>query len=107
MTKYDWREYQTLKAEIDELTVLVRKIDRLGYESDDLADTYAKRKRALSERLRAMEEALQVLDPIERRLMRMRYIDGLAWTAIETRLHYSHAQVHRIHGIALTKLRDL
>ena len=40
-------------------------------------------------------------DQTEREILRYRYIDGLNWEQISTRLNYSKRNVTRIHGRAL------
>ena len=52
-----------------------------------------------------IEKAIDSLDPIERELFRYRYIDGLEWHQIEAKMHYSSTSVHRIHSLALEKLK--
>lgn len=52
-----------------------------------------------------IEEAVQKLDrPIERTLMTYRYIMGMNWNLILTKLDYGWAQTHRIHNRALKKM---
>lgn len=51
-----------------------------------------------------IESAIQGLPAEERRLMRLRYIDGLTWEKIAVELNYSWSQVHRIHSTILAKL---
>jgi DNA-directed RNA polymerase specialized sigma subunit len=43
-------------------------------------------------------------DPVERQVLRCRYIDGLIWEEVCVKLNYSWSQTHRIHGGALDKL---
>lgn len=42
--------------------------------------------------------------PAERRLLRMRYIEGMKWERICVNLHYSWKQIHRKHIQALLKI---
>lgn len=53
----------------------------------------------------SIEKAIDSLDPVERELLRCRYIDGLEWHQVEVKMHYSSTSVHRIHLAALEKLK--
>jgi DNA-directed RNA polymerase specialized sigma subunit len=54
-----------------------------------------------------IEKAIEDLNPIERELMRLRYIDGADWTEVAATIHYEWTQTHRIHARALAKLKNL
>ena len=54
-----------------------------------------------------IEKALETLTPIERELMRLRYIDGADWTEVAATIHYEWSQTHRIHARALAKIKNL
>ena len=43
--------------------------------------------------------------PAQRRVLRMRYIDGMKWENICVRMHYAWAQTHRIHTEALRLIK--
>ncbi|NNG67331.1 sigma factor-like helix-turn-helix DNA-binding protein [Caldanaerobacter subterraneus] len=58
------------------------------------------------EKLKEIEKAIEALDEKEKLLMRLRYIHGKSWMEICNEMHYSWAQVHRIHGEILKKLKD-
>jgi hypothetical protein len=51
-----------------------------------------------------IEETIDGLDPRERRLMRLRYIDGLEWEEVCVKICYSWRQTHRLHSEILDKL---
>lgn len=104
MTKEELREYIPIKQELAAMESLARKLER--NEDDDLAALYREKRQELAGRLRAMEEALETLGPTERKLMRLRYIEGLSWQAVSMRIHYSWKQTHRIHNNALRKLAE-
>jgi DNA-directed RNA polymerase specialized sigma24 family protein len=53
-----------------------------------------------------IEQAIANLEPSERHLMRLRYIDGKRWEEIAVEMHYSIQHVWRLHGIILKKMRD-
>lgn len=51
-----------------------------------------------------VETMIEGLDSVERRLARLRYIDGLPWEAVCDKINYSWRQTHRIHSQMLDKL---
>lgn len=51
-----------------------------------------------------IEKSIETLEPKERRLIRMRYIDGLSWEDICIRLNLKWRRVHEIHSSILKKL---
>lgn len=51
-----------------------------------------------------VENLIDRLDPLERSLMRSRYIKGQTWEEVCVELNYSWRQVHRIHGRILDQL---
>lgn len=54
----------------------------------------------------AIEQAIEQLEPRLRTLLRLRYLDGLRWEEVCTRMSYSWQQVHRMHRQALARLRE-
>ena len=54
--------------------------------------------------LRDIEAAIEPLPAAERRLMRLRYMDGMKWESICVCMGYEWAQIHRIHASALQNL---
>lgn len=127
VTKQDLKGYIHLVAEIHMLDTELRDLhDSIGPRSPvygsrkrriglgDLSIPVArivdfenklkrKRERLIAERCR-MEDALEVLTPDERVVIRMRYFHGLSWIQIQNHRGQSEAHIHRIHGAALRKL---
>ena len=97
-------EYREIRAELAELRSLHQ---RLLHETGDenLLNIYTQKIHVAEKTLRDIESSLDTLGPTERRLMRLRYIEGLSWQAVSRRIHYSWQQTHRIHKNALVKLR--
>ena len=54
----------------------------------------------------AVETMIESLEPVERKLMRHRYIDGLSWERVCVAMSYSWRQTHNIHSAALDKLAE-
>lgn len=72
----------------------------------DLVEIYrTKLERLYSERA-AIEQAIESLEPIERMVLRARYIEGRTWEDVAERINYSYVQTWRIHARALQKLED-
>lgn len=105
MTKEQLRDYQPIKKELDALEMLGRKIEKHG--SPELVEQYERQRAKLSSDLLAIEKVIETLNPTERTLMRLRYIEGLSWQAICGRINYSWQQTHRIHARALIKIKEL
>ena len=53
-----------------------------------------------------IERAIDTLDPTERTLLRLHYIQGETWEQAAVTMNYSWRQVHRIHARALKKLES-
>lgn len=60
----------------------------------------------LAEEQLALEKLIEKLDPVERRLLRYRYLDGLTWESVCVAMNYSWRQTHNIHARALDKLAE-
>jgi DNA-directed RNA polymerase sigma subunit (sigma70/sigma32) len=54
----------------------------------------------------AIEDMIESLDPMERKLFRHRYIEGLTWEEVCVAIGYSWRQTHNIHGAALDKILE-
>ena len=129
MTKERLRNYATLKEEreqlrrqLDELeaTLYYPKIQRLNgmpaapsHENTlelmvarhvELQERYEAKIAEMTAEMLAIEEAIEVLDPTARMLLRYRYLDGLKWEEVCVQMNYSWMQTHRIHAAALNQL---
>ena len=51
-----------------------------------------------------IEDMIEGLEPMERRLMRCRYIDGMTWEEVCVAIGYSWRQTHNIHARILDTL---
>ena len=70
-----------------------------------LQESYKNKLHRLNAALAEVEDMVDSLDdPVERRLLRCRYIDDLTWEEVCVEMNYSWRQTHRIHGNALDKL---
>lgn len=87
---------------------------RSGYVTDRLGDSVAKiadldtvrgAKEAELTKLRSMiEEAMVALSPAERRLIRLRYFEGLPWEEVADEINYSWRHTLRLNKQILTKM---
>jgi len=71
-----------------------------------LVSRYEAKMLELSDMQNTIERMIDGLDPVERKLLRHRYIEGLEWEKICVLMSYSWRQTHYIHATALDKLVD-
>lgn len=74
---------------------------------DELVNYYQQKMEQALVQQKRIEDAIEGLPDKERLLMRYRYIDGMDWVDVASRMHYSWKQTHRIHGRALNLLKDI
>jgi DNA-directed RNA polymerase specialized sigma subunit len=109
MTKQDLLNYQHIKSEraqIDLLLMINRQQQAAGENTQRLIEQYTQKQEELAAMQLRIEEAIESLDPVERTIIRMRYIKGDSWTKIGFAIHYSRSSTFEIHKRALEKLRD-
>lgn len=110
MTKEQLREYRSIKIETSQLERRIIELELLGHDDDivqPLRDLYREKLMSLIEGQLRIERAIESLNPTERELMRLRYIDGVDWTEVAATIHYEWAQTHRVHARALAKIKNL
>lgn len=71
-----------------------------------LAERYRAKLEQLAEAQTAIEDMIEGLEPMERQLMRRRYIEGLTWEEVCVAIGYSWSRTHDIHGGILNKLME-
>ena len=72
----------------------------------DLVEIYKTKLELMYSERAAIEQAIESLEPIERMVLRARYIEGRTWEDVAGRINYSYVQTWRIHARALQKLED-
>ena len=72
----------------------------------DLKDRYSQRYALLADRIKAVEAAMEKLNPIERQAIRYRYLQGLSIYDVSIKLSYTERQIHRILREAESKICD-
>lgn len=70
----------------------------------ELVERYRAKKNELYQAQLDVERMIEGLDPLERRMMRAKYIEGHTWEEVCVIMSYCWAQVHRIHSRVLDKL---
>lgn len=122
MTREELRRYGALKREEGHLARMIeeacglpgRTLDGMpqaGRKSDPTADA-AQRVGALREQERRVKRELAAIEnavnglksPLEREIMRYRYIEGMTWADVGKIMHYSESHLRRIHGRAIRKI---
>ena len=82
--------------------------DRLGIllgEIEELINIYNEKQIRLIKQQIEIEEAISILDdPIDRNIMRLRYLEGMKWEKRCVEVNYRWAQVHRHHKSILEKI---
>lgn len=112
MTKEQLRQYRSTKIEVSQIRRRIVELEQLGHGYDreliqPLQDLYRDKLQALLIGQLKIEKAIEGLNPTERELMRLRYIDGAEWVDVAATIHYEWTQTHRIHAKALAKIKNL
>lgn len=111
MPKEQLRNYRTIKKEYRHIEQRLRNLEKRPESEEEilrpLREFYAAKLEELTQAQLCIEHAIETLDPVERDLIRLRYIDGLPWHRVAAAINYSEQQTYRIHGEALQKLKKL
>ncbi len=73
---------------------------------NDLMEYYVLKVEESIEQQKRIEAEIEKLPVIERRLIRYRYIDGLDWVHVASKMNYSWQGTHKIHARALKRLAE-
>lgn len=110
MTKEQLRQYRSIKIETSQIERRIEELEGLGHDDDitqPLRDLYRQKLADLIEGQLKIEQAIESLNPTERELIRLRYIDGAEWIDVAETINYEWAQTHRVHARALAKIKNL
>lgn len=109
MTKEQLRQYRSIKIEISQIERRIEELEECGQDdlTQPLRDNYREKLGSLIEGQLRIEKAIESLNPTERELVRLRYIDGADWTEVAATINYEWAQTHRVHARALAKIKNL
>lgn len=80
------------------------KLTDLVAQAEELRGRYRRCIEELTAAQLEVEKLIETLEPREREIFRLRYIDGAKWEDICVIMSYSWRQVHRAHSAALQKL---
>ena len=94
------------RSELDRLAEINKQLSHLetAAEKDELADELEDEKAALLSNL--IEDLGRLIDPLERRVMLLRYGKGLLWKEVAAAIGYSQTAAFAIHQSALRKLLE-
>ena len=82
-----------------------KDIMKLKKQLDDLKDMYIQKINSICDKIKSIEDIIDGLDdPLERIVLRYRYIENMDWSDITERTEYEWAQLHRIHNRAISNL---
>ena len=83
----------------DKITSNLARIDELvNYYQQKMEQALVQQKR--------IEDAIEGLPDKERLLMRYRYIDGMDWVDVASKMHYGWQWMHKLHARILKKLAN-
>lgn len=131
MTKERLKRYRALKAEAEQIRQKLLELESAMYSPKaqrltgmprsggggsvqdlltprhiELQQVYVAKLAEITAEQIAIENAINALEPVERMLLRYRYIDGLPWYAISARLNYERTRTHEYHNLALKHIRE-
>ena len=130
MTKDDLKEYTSIKKELKQIQFKLKELEErktsiksmiisdmnvqtshnnnsiedLLIKIEECIEEYNKKEIKLYNKQLEIENCINNLEPIERVVMRMRYIDGCKWEEICYKIHYEWRKTHYIHKEALKKI---
>ena len=134
MTKEELKQYKHIKRELKKLEETYQRINEDLYgprtsdlsgmpksqpvegfnpadakidDKDEIRKMYARKKEELEAALLAIEKAIDILEPAERTVIRLHYIDGLKWEQVCVEGFFSWRTAHRYHARALEKLKNI
>ena len=79
-------------------------VERMAIKHLALEQRYKAQLEKLAAAQIVIEDMIEPLEPNERRLARLHYIDGLKWDSVCDKINYSWSQTHRIHSRMLDRL---
>lgn len=111
MTKEQLRNYRKIKDEHRQITQRLQALESRPESVEEiirpLRELYREKLKKLADAQLAIELAIDKLDYAERKLIRLRYFDGLPWHRVAASIHYSEQHTRYLHGIILQKLRKV
>lgn len=132
MTKAQLRAYKELQRERDTLARMLAELEAVIYSPKaqqlhgmprnssgvpcptenlalkhmELSEKYKETVEKLTAQMVEIEQAIELLEPRERTILRLHYIQGLTWEQVAVEMNYTWRHVHRLHGKALERLQE-
>jgi DNA-directed RNA polymerase specialized sigma subunit len=88
------RDMPRTQSAFDKITDSLARLEEIQDSTTKLIDEYIKIENAI----------YSIPDSVERRLMKLRYIDGLTFEEISVVFRYSWRHIHRLHSKALNNI---
>lgn len=88
-------------------STLTSAVESLVIKHTELLERYRQKAEELADAAGEIENAIEALQPRERTLIRLHYIQGMTWEEVCVAMTYSWRQVHRIHSKALEELKSI
>lgn len=111
MTKEQLRNFKKIKDEYSQIEQRLQALESCPESEVELVlplkEFYREKLADLAAAQLEIERAIETLDYVERKLVRLRYIDGLPWYRVANGIHYGKQQTHRIHARVLKKLERI
>ncbi len=109
MTKEQLRAIPGLMREHKQISTILARLEshpgpEPGEYTQEVRRVYREKLEALSAALLAVENALEALEPVERQLLRYRFIEGMSVTQVAAKMYYCRKQIFQIQARALKKL---
>lgn len=87
------------QSELDRLNTLLVEIEKV-------IKLYMKKQRKILKKMYKIEKSLDILEPLEKTVIRYVYFDNKRFEEISCKINYSYRTVRRIHKSAIDKLLD-
>lgn len=113
------REIDMIRARATSTSIRIKDInvkssskihDQMAEDAALLADSTAMLDSLVKEIDTALGEILMAIESVDdekqKTVLTLRYVEGLSWQHVQTRMAYEHTQVMVLHGRALIKIRD-
>lgn len=82
------------------------EVESVAVKRTELLGRFQQKEAECAATMAEIENAIEVLEPRERTLIRLHYIQGMTWEEVCVAMTYSWRQVHRIHAKALEVLKS-
>lgn len=79
-------------------------VEAARQQREQLKKEYDRKEQELLAEQAYIEAMIEGLEPMERKLMRHRYLEGLTWEKVCVAINYGWTQTHEMHGKILDKL---